>query len=42
MGDAMRRYTRVRSLGDDDTLTVVTSQLPVEHWHEIIGEPKLS
>src|SRR5215468_9070524 len=22
--------------------TVVTSQLPVEHWHEIIGEPKLS
>ena len=22
--------------------TVVTSQIPVEHWHEIIGEPKLS
>ena len=22
--------------------TVVTSQLPVEHWHEIIGEPMTS
>ena len=22
--------------------TIVTSQLPVEHWHEIIGDPTLS
>ncbi len=22
--------------------TVVTSQLPIEHWHEIIGDPTLA
>ena len=22
--------------------TIVTSQLPVEHWHEIIGDPTLA
>jgi DNA replication protein DnaC len=22
--------------------TVVTSQLPVEHWHEIIGDPTMA
>jgi DNA replication protein DnaC len=23
-------------------LTIVTSQLPVEHWHEIIGDPTIA
>jgi DNA replication protein DnaC len=22
--------------------TIITSQLPVEHWHEIIGEPTIA
>jgi hypothetical protein len=40
----LAQYLRVFRLLDDRhgyRATLVTSQLPVKHWHEVIGEPSV-
>ena len=48
--DALKKFIKEQShdlleiLEDRNRLrsTLITSQLPVEHWHEIIGDPTLA
>lgn len=41
---AERRHDLLEIMEDryDRKATLVTSQLPVDHWHEIIGDPTLA
>ena len=43
MTDLLRRDLR-ESMADrhDRGSTIVTSQVPVDHWHEVIGDPTIA